>query len=65
MEVEAVNSGRGVALTSDGKFIPITDYMDADGEACEPAEAVSVVAGPDENGKWWHVTLSDFTHSPQ
>ena len=63
MEVDAVNKGIGYALTNDGKTIPITDCLDADGEPCESDDAVSVVAGPDADGKWWHIILSEYDQS--
>ncbi len=60
MSVDATNKSLGVAVTSGGKFIPITECLDADGESCDPGDAVSVVAGPDENGDWWHLVMSDY-----
>ncbi len=64
MEIDAVNQSSGIALTSDGKIIPITDYLDEVGDPCDPDEAVSVIAGPDGEGKWWHIVLSDYTQCP-
>lgn len=62
MEVEAVNVGLGVALTSDGKTIPIVDHLDSNGDVCEKSDAVFILAGPDADGRWWNIVLEEYTH---
>jgi hypothetical protein len=49
-----------VAITEDGRRLPITNFFGRDGEECEPDEAASAVAGDDDFG-WITIDLSDFT----
>lgn len=59
MKVDAVNVGLGLALTSDGKTIPIVDHLDVSGDFCEKSDAVYIVAGPDADGRWWNIVLEE------
>lgn len=61
MDVDAVNVGQGLAIMSDGSLIPIVGHIGADGEECDKHEAVFCIAGPDANGKWWALALSEYT----
>ena len=60
MTVEAINIARGLALMSDGSFVPITNHIDANGDECEPEDAEHVVAGPDADGRWWLLVLKEY-----
>lgn len=51
-EIRALNKGLAVATTDAGEHLPITDWLDADGDDCEPERAVVAVAGPDARGGW-------------
>lgn len=51
-----VDLGGMFVLLNNGQTLPITNLFDCDGDECEPAEAVSVVAGADGLG-WWSVPL--------
>ncbi len=54
-----VDLGGMFVLLNNGETLPITNMFDADGDECDPDEAVSVVAGADGLG-WWSVPL-EFT----
>lgn len=55
---EAINLARKSFLDSDGFEHPITHMFDADGNECEPCDAVSAVAGTE--GRWYCLDLSEF-----
>lgn len=59
-DVQAINRDQAVALMDDGALVPITDWLDAFGEACKAADAVVAVAGPLPSGKWVSIDLSAF-----
>lgn len=54
--VAYVDLGGMFVLLNNGDTLPITNMFDADGDECEPGDAVSVVAGADGLG-WWSVPL--------
>ncbi len=57
--VEAVNRKLRLALLTDGQMIPVLSWF-LNGEDCDPFDAESCVCGPDDDGKWHCVDLSDF-----
>lgn len=59
LEVDLIHRSRGVALLSDGQEVPITSWMDGAGE-CDPIDATACVCGPDFDGKWYAVDLTQF-----
>lgn len=59
MDIEAVNRTDEIALTSCGEVVPVTTFIGADGEECEPLDAVSFVAGSDEAG-WFAGSFSNY-----
>lgn len=59
LEVTAINRGQSIALLSDGQTIPITTWLDADGE-CGAGTATTCVCGPDAGGRWYAVDLAGF-----
>lgn len=63
LRVVSVNLGRREALLSDGRVVPVTNLLDADGkDTDDAAEAVGFVSGA---GSEWFVDLvSDFEASP-
>jgi hypothetical protein len=53
-------SERKVAL-SDGSIIPITNFLDLDGDETEELDIVcTIVAGPMPNGRWLAIDVSDI-----
>lgn len=56
-DIEYIDVTRGTIVLADGTELPITDWFDRDGEDCDPADAVAVVAGSDEFG-WIDVDVS-------
>jgi hypothetical protein len=60
LEVDAIHRGRSIAILSDGQEVPISNWLDADGE-CDPDGAQSCVCGPCFDGKFYAVDLSAFT----
>ncbi len=57
-DVELIDmEGKRVFLT-DGEVVPITDCFDADGDECDPDEAVAVVAGRDGYG-WLTISIDE------
>ena len=61
LEVDAVHRARGIAILSDGQEVPITNWIDIDGNECDYADAVACACGPDFDGKWYAVSLGSFT----
>jgi len=55
---EAVNLAQRLFIDSDGHTHPVITMFNADGEECEPCEAVSAVAGTE--GRWFCLDLSEF-----
>lgn len=60
IEVEAIQRSRGVAILTGGEFVPISQWIGADGSDCEEQCAVVAVAGPDVAGKWWTINLQEY-----
>lgn len=61
LEIDLVHRARGIAILSDGQEIPVTNWLDIDGNDCDYADAVACVAGPDVDGNWYAVALGSFT----
>lgn len=61
LEVVAINYGFGSAVLSDGQELPITTWIDDDGDDCEVNDAVSGVAGPDKSGNCHSFICSHFS----
>ena len=61
LEVDAIHRAGGIAILSDGQELPITNWIDADGDECAPADAVACACGPCKKGKWYAVNLHCFT----
>lgn len=60
LDVKAINRHDKLALMSDDMAIPITNFLDDDGDECGPDSAVVFIAGPDANGKWHTARLDDY-----
>lgn len=58
-EVLAISRDRAEAVLSGDEIIPITNWVDADGE-CDPWDAICCVAGPCEDGRWYSISLAEF-----
>ena len=61
LEIDAIHRAKGIALLSDGQEVPITNWIDIDGNECDYADAVACACGPDFDGNWSAVTLAAFT----
>lgn len=62
LEVDILHRGRALAILSDGQEVPITNWFDAGGDETEDGNAAaSCVCGPDFDGRWYAVDLSQFT----
>lgn len=64
-DIEAINLVQRVALLDNGEVLVITRMFGGDGEDCEPEEAISFVAGPDSNGKWYSGATGSYTTRPR
>lgn len=60
LEVQLVHRARGIAILSDGQEIPITNWIDMDGNECDYADACACACGPDFDGKYYAVALGSF-----
>ena len=60
MAVEAINISKAFCLMSGGSIVPITTWLDDDGNECGPDEAVMAVAGPAADGRWHTLALDEF-----
>ena len=60
MAVEAINRTRGIVLMASGSIVPVTNWLDDDGDETDDAMAAAfaIVQGPD--GKWHALDLSDY-----
>jgi hypothetical protein len=52
MTPEHVTRDRRYLVLGNGTYLPVTNWVDADGEDCDPEDAVVGVAGSDDHG-WW------------
>jgi hypothetical protein len=59
-DVEAINRSEKIALLSTDETIPIPDWYEMGGYNCDPSEAVTCVAGPCSNGKWYSIDLRQY-----
>lgn len=57
----AINLTERLYVDDDGSLYPITNLFDADGDECEPEDAVSAVAG--DGGCWFAINLSEFENA--
>ena len=55
---EAVNLAQRLFVDSDGNTHPVVAMFNLDGQECEPADAVSAVAGTE--GRWFCLDLQEF-----
>lgn len=62
LDVQLVHRSLGIAILSDGQEIPITNWVNADGE-CSAEDAVTCVCGPCFEGKWYNVDLREYEHA--
>ena len=56
-EIFAINPTERLAILSTGEVIQITDWFKINGHRCDPSDAVTCVAGPCSNGKWYSIDL--------
>ena len=60
MAVEAINKSLELVLMFGGSTVPITNWLDDQGEECDADDAVFAVCGPDSEGCWHTLDLCDF-----
>lgn len=58
IQIEALNVAEAIFLAADGCSYPITNWVDAEGDECEPEDAVTCVAGASD--RWWSLTIANF-----
>ena len=58
-EVLAINRARRIALLNCDCQVPVTDWFDAKGQDCKPADAIVCVCGDESHG-WFTVDLEAF-----
>lgn len=61
LEIDLIHRARGIAILSDGQQIPVTNWIDIDGNECDYGDAVACAAGPDFDGNWYAVALGSFS----
>lgn len=59
-DIDAINRIDRLAILSTGEAIQITDWFEMDGYGCDPSDAVTCVAGPCSNGKWYSIDLREY-----
>lgn len=59
LEVQMIHRKLGIAILSDGQEVPITNWLDADGES-DQEHATACVCGPCFDGKWYSVDLKQY-----
>jgi hypothetical protein len=60
LDCEAVCVSKSLAVMTTGEILQVTDWFDSEGDECPPCEAVACIAGPDIEGRWYSISLSDF-----
>ena len=60
MVIAAINRTAKIAVLENGEAIPITNWFEAGGDECDPSDAVTCVAGPCSNGKWYSIDLREY-----
>ena len=60
LDVVALHRGMGIAILTDGQKVPVTNWVGADGYACDASDAVTCVCGPDQDDNWYAVELAKF-----
>lgn len=63
MQVVAINYGLETLMLDDGSVIPITKWLDADGDDCSKHDAEFCVGGPDTSGLWYNAQLDEFSEN--
>ncbi len=58
LDVDAINRVDNLLLTTDGDVLPITNYLDDEGDECTADEAVAFVGGA--GSLWFGGMISDF-----
>jgi len=59
LDITAINTTLGLAILSDNTSVPITHYIDNNGDECTRDRAAAFVAGADDVG-WFTALLSDY-----
>lgn len=59
-KVVAISRVKSLAILTGDEVIPITNWMDEDGE-CDKDDAIMFVAGPCSDEKWYTDEVSNFT----
>lgn len=54
----AINIEDALYLSREGQLFAITDWLDAEGNDCEPFESVKAIGEAD--GKWFLIDVAEF-----
>ena len=60
--ITGVNKHLGIAMLRHEIPLPITNWLDSNGNECSPKEACVCVAGDDKYG-WWSIDLSHYSRT--
>lgn len=61
IDIDAFHRKNKAAFTTDGQVLPITTWFDDCGDECGPFDhPVAAVAGPDDDGLFWSIDLTEF-----
>ena len=61
MHVIGINLIVEEMMLDDGVILPITDWIDGNGNECSKQEAEFCIAGPDLNGRWYNAAIEEFS----
>ena len=59
-KITGINRDLKCAVVDHERYVWITNWIDADGDECDPEDAVFCIAGDDDVG-WWSIDLSAFS----
>lgn len=61
LQIMNVNLRQRKAILTDGQLVEISKFLDHDGDETDDLEeAVAMVAGPDQCGKWYADSVDSF-----
>ena len=57
-DIQAINRSAGLVIDTKNHVGQIADWLDSDGDECEPERAVAAIA--ECGGRWWCIDLDKF-----
>lgn len=57
--IAAIDLDYDKVILDDGTELPVTNWFDDDGDECDPDDAITCIAGTDEDG-WLTIDLRQF-----